>query len=41
MLFELTKKITSSVDLKKVAEIGVKTVVEIIQAESCILAVFR
>jgi len=40
MLFELTKKITSSVDLKKVAEIGVKTVVEIIQDESCILAVF-
>ena len=40
MLFELTKKITSSVDLKKVAEIGVKTVAEIIQAESCILAVF-
>lgn len=39
MLFELTKKITSSVDLNEVAKIGVKTVVEVIQAKSCILAV--
>jgi len=40
MLFELTKKITSSVDLNKVAKIGVKTVTEVIQAKSCILAIF-
>lgn len=40
MLFELTKKITSSVDLNEVAKIGVKTVTEVIQAKSCILAVF-
>jgi diguanylate cyclase (GGDEF)-like protein len=40
MLFELTKKITSSVDLNKIAKIGVKTVAELIQAKSCTLAVF-
>jgi diguanylate cyclase (GGDEF)-like protein len=40
MLFELTKKITSSVDLNEVGKIGVKTVTEVINAKSCILAVF-
>lgn len=40
MLFELTKKITSSVDLNEVGKIGVKTVIEVINAKSCILAVF-
>jgi diguanylate cyclase (GGDEF)-like protein len=39
MLFELTKKITSSVDLNEVANIGVKTLAEVIKAKSCILAV--
>lgn len=40
MLFELTKKITSSVDLNEVGKIGVKTVTEVINAQSCILAMF-
>ncbi|AOT68985.1 diguanylate cyclase [Geosporobacter ferrireducens] len=39
VLFELTKKITASVDLNKVAEIGVKTIAEVIGAQSCVLAV--
>ncbi len=40
MLFEMTKKITSSVDLNEVGKIGVKTVTEVINAKSSILAVF-
>lgn len=40
MLFELTKKLTSSVELNEVAKIAVKTVVDVIEVQACVLAVF-
>ncbi|NSB89074.1 diguanylate cyclase (GGDEF)-like protein [Clostridium saccharobutylicum] len=41
MLFKLTKKITSSVELNKVAEIGVKTIIGVINVKSCVLAILE
>ncbi|SNT02386.1 diguanylate cyclase (GGDEF) domain-containing protein [Anaerovirgula multivorans] len=40
ILFEMTKEITSSVDLKEVAEIGVKAITGVVEAESCTVAVY-
>ncbi|WP_242837273.1 diguanylate cyclase [Alkaliphilus transvaalensis] len=39
-LFELTKKVTSSVALEEVADIGVKAIGEALKAQSCALAIF-
>lgn len=41
MLFESTKKITSSVELNKVAQIGVQIVTDVVEVQSCVLAVLE
>lgn len=40
-LFEMTKKITSSVNLNEVAKIGIKAITEVIEAELCVVAVYN
>lgn len=39
-LFELTKRITSSMDLEEVSNMGIKIVTEIIEVHSCTLGIF-
>jgi len=39
-LFELTKRITSSMDLEEVSNMGIKIVTEIIEVQSCALGIF-
>ncbi|MBA8936702.1 diguanylate cyclase (GGDEF)-like protein [Clostridium beijerinckii] len=39
-LFELTKRITSSMDLKEVSNIGIEIVTELIEVHSCTLGIF-